>query len=129
VDSVEHSTLLALKSSEETSQQIAMRVAAARQRQLERQQNNGTLNGSLSSRHVKLTAQLTDSAKVLLDTASAKLQLSARAYMRAVKVARTIADLAASENIDNEHIAEALQYRPRPINQFNQIAETAFIAS
>jgi magnesium chelatase family protein len=57
-------------------------------------------------------------ARILLDTASAQLQLSARAYMRAVKVARTIADLDNDVFVSESHIAEALQYRPRTINTF-----------
>ncbi|HSX04923.1 MAG TPA: hypothetical protein VLF69_00410, partial [Candidatus Saccharimonadales bacterium] len=50
-------------------------------------------------------------AKQLLDAAAAKLNISARAYMRAIKVARTIADLDSSAVIAQAHITEALQYR------------------
>ncbi len=114
VEAVEHSSLLEMQTSEEKSEQIARRVARARKHQLERNLNNRTLNGSLSTRVIKQAASLTDPAKQLLDTASGSLGLSARAYMRAVKVARTIADLEGSEQVTEAHVAEALQYRPKP---------------
>lgn len=114
VDAVDHTVLLDQTSNtEEDSEQIAKRVATARQRQYERKQNNNRLNGSLSTRTIKQTAHLTDKAKALLDKASTKLQLSARAYMRAVKVSRTIADLDGSDSVTASHVAEALQYRPK----------------
>lgn len=114
VEAVDHTVLLKNnQDTEEDSEHIAKRVSAARNRQYERKQNNQRLNGSLSTRSIKQTAWLTEDAKTLLDRASVKLQLSARAYMRAVKVARTIADLETSERIAAHHIAEALQYRPK----------------
>lgn len=108
VDSVDHGSLLATKTNEEPSSQVAVRVLKARKKQIERAK---TLNGTLGNRSIKKHANLDPEAKKLLDTAADKLQLSARAYMRAVKVARTIADLDDSETVKPHHVAEALQYR------------------
>ena len=68
-------------------------------------------NASLSHRQLKQHANLSVAAKDLLDQAGAKLGISARAYMRIIKVARTIADLEDSKSIEVPHITEALQYR------------------
>lgn len=65
----------------------------------------------MPSRMVRDLCQLDDVGKNLLKTAMQKLQLSARAYDRILKVARTSADLAGAENISVEHLAEAIQYR------------------
>src|SRR5690606_24887225 len=96
-------------------EQIAKRVTQARKLQYARESNGGMLNGALSTQAIRQTAGLTDAAKTLLDDAAERLRLSARPYMRAVKVARTIADLDTSEVIAEQHVAEALQYRPRTV--------------
>jgi magnesium chelatase family protein len=77
----------------------------------------------MNNRELKSLANLSPEAKQILDQAAKKFELSARAYMRTVKVARTIADLCNSDVITTSHIAEALQYRPHSYH-----AETAFAA-
>lgn len=114
VDPIDHRSLLEVTGKEEKSEQIAKRVEGARQLQYERKENGRQLNGSLSTQEIKRVSLLSDAAKQLLDTASDHLKLSARAYMRAIKVARTIADLDQSASITEAHVAEALQYRPKP---------------
>ncbi len=115
VDPVDHRTLLNDKTGEEKSEQVAKRVEQARNAQNEREANKGALNGSLSARAIKQAAGLTPSARQLLDAAGEQLGLSARAYMRTVKVARTIADLDSSSGVSEAHVAEALRYRPSPV--------------
>ena len=70
-----------------------------------------TTNASLTSRQVKAYCRLDDAGKALLTRAVERLGLSARAYERIRKVARTIADLEGSEHIGVPHLAEAIQYR------------------
>ena len=65
----------------------------------------------MGSRELKAFCELDDATKELLRIAMTELNLSARAYDRILKVARTIADLAAVEKISSDHISEAIQYR------------------
>lgn len=82
-------------------------------RQYARYGNRHTFNSSLSSHQVSTLLQLSQAAKHLLQSASKQLNLSARAYFKVIKVARTIADLAASDVIEEKHLAEALTFRQR----------------
>ncbi len=97
----------------EPSEVIRQRVIAARDRQTARfQGQNGVYsNAMMPSQMVKDVCQLTDAGKALLKTAMERLQLSARAYDRILRVSRTIADLAGTEDLRIEHLAEAIQYR------------------
>jgi magnesium chelatase family protein len=97
----------------ETSAQIRERVIAARQRQQKRFEHKPkiTCNARMGSKELKTFCALDEATKELLKMAMTELNFSARAYDRILKVARTIADLADSENILSEHISEAIQYR------------------
>jgi magnesium chelatase family protein len=104
--------LSSLKKSE-TSEHIRERVIKAREIQSARYADNPGIysNAQMSSKLLKEICVINNVAQNLLKAAMQKLNLSARAYDRILKVSRTIADLAASENIKPEHIAEAIQYR------------------
>jgi magnesium chelatase family protein len=98
----------------ETSLEIRKKVELARQRQIKRFQNlPGLTNAEMTNSIIKDFCQLDDAGYRLLIAASQNLNLSARAYFRIIKLARTIADLADEENILAEHLAEALQYRSK----------------
>jgi magnesium chelatase family protein len=92
---------------------IRERVIKARQRQEERYKNNPGIycNAQMSSKMLKEICVIDTVGQNLLKAAMEKLNLSARAYDRILKVSRTIADLDASEKIKPEHLAEAIQYR------------------
>ena len=97
----------------ETSESIRARVIQARSIQAKRFEgkNNLYANAQMEPQMVEEICTITDAGKNLLSRAMQKLNLSARAYNRIIKVARTIADLAGSEEIKTEHLAEAIQFR------------------
>ncbi|MGB2910694.1 MAG: ATP-binding protein, partial [Anaerolineales bacterium] len=111
----------------EPSADVQTRVETARQFQRERFVDHAdpskaldkgtthsiTCNADMRPAEVRQYCQLDDTGRSLMRTAMSQLQLSARAYHRVLKLSRTIADLAGSGDIAPEHLAEALQYRPR----------------
>ena len=92
----------------EKSSVIRQRVEKSHQRQLNRQSKT---NSRLSVKEIDQFCALNSASENFLKNAIHRLNLSARAYLRILQVARTIADLADDEKINNQHIAEAIQYR------------------
>ena len=96
----------------ESSIEIKKRVDVARKIQQKRYEKDAIYtNSQLSPKLIEKYCRLNDESKRILELAFHRLGLSARAYGRILKVARTIADLEQKENIETEHIAEAIQYR------------------
>ncbi|MCK5877747.1 MAG: ATP-binding protein, partial [Candidatus Marithrix sp.] len=92
----------------ETSAVVRKRIIKAREVQLQRA---GKANNLLGNREIEKYCRLTNADENLLDTAIEQLGLSARAWYRILKVARTIADLAGSEAIQTAHLTESITYR------------------
>ena len=106
----------------ECSEDIRARVSAARGIQTRRYSSvSGTIrcNAQLDARTLKDACAMTPDAKELLLLSSERLKLSNRAYTRILKVARTIADLAGSDQVTNDHVAEACTYRELDRNYWN----------
>lgn len=106
---------LAQTTQAESSIMVRQRVETARARQTERFEKHRGLyaNSDMGVSEINKYCVLSAEAKQLLEISSKRMELSARAYHRVQKLARTIADLADSDRIEVHHIAEAIQYRPR----------------
>lgn len=104
---------LSAKEKGENSAFIRERVIKAREIQAERYKGIAGMygNAQMSSKILREICVITTAGEALLKRAMEKLNLSARAYDRILKVSRTIADLSASADIKVEHLAEAIQYR------------------
>ena len=100
----------------ESSESIRKRVQAARDIQLSRFSKNRfdiVCNADMRVGEIRQFCKLQDEGQSLMRAAMSQMNLSARAYHRILKLARTIADLAGGEEIQSTHLAEALQYRPK----------------
>ena len=101
----------------EGTKEVAARVLKARRIQAERfagmEHDTRAVNADLSSKQIEEVCLLDDASRKLLTDAAERFSLSARAYHRVLKLARTIADLDGERNIARHHLAEALTYRWR----------------
>jgi magnesium chelatase family protein len=112
VPHVPYDTLSNLARPEGETDQAREQITAARAIQKERLKERGiTTNSSMSSRDIDQCIKIQPEVATLLKQSSLKLNLSPRSYHRVIKVARTIADLANSQEIETAHVFEALQYR------------------
>jgi len=111
VDNVEHKKLLTTSKSNEKSEAVRDRVVAAQQKQASRLGSNKR-NAYMNNRDIKKHLVISPEAKEFIDKAAEKLDISARVYMKTIKLAATIADLDNADTITIAHLAESLQYRP-----------------
>ena len=111
VSEIKHDKLLSQGVDVESDEKVRQNIAKARALQIERYGKTNKLNADMTNADIKKYSLLDDEAKSLLNAAATKLNISARSYMRTVKVARTIADLELSMPVTAAHISEALAYR------------------
>ncbi|MDE1988766.1 MAG: YifB family Mg chelatase-like AAA ATPase, partial [Patescibacteria group bacterium] len=116
VSKVDHQKLSSDKNDGDATKEIKKRVIAAREIQKKRfaESRKGTkTNSEMNTRDLSKMVNLKKEVKEILNSSAEKLDLSARAYHRVIKLSRTIADLAGSDEVETNHILEALQYRPK----------------
>ena len=112
VSRIPHDQLLASTLSSDKQHSSAKSIInIVREKQRNRYKSSTKNNSSLTTGEVKKFVPLSPESKQFLDTAASKLKLSARSYFKILKVARTIADIEASDTVEIPHLAEALQYR------------------
>lgn len=114
VEDVEYAKLLdkAMPGDVESS---VNKIYNARLKQLERYKSANMLNSNISNTTIKNSINFNKNLTPLLNTVAAKLRLSARSYMKILKISRTIADLSNSDTVKQEHLVESLQYRQKNI--------------
>lgn len=116
VSKINHKELGIQNHKTESSSDIKIRIKKVREIQEERFRTQGIpikINSEMRPKHILEVAHLNLDARNILNIAAEKLNISARAYHKLIKVSRTIADLDASIEIQKEHILEAIQYRPK----------------
>ncbi len=108
VPALSHKDLQESSETIETSQEVKKRIIAAQQRQKKRRSHN---NAYLTNKEIEQDCHLSEQNQLVLQKTMEKMRLSARAYHRVLKLARTIADLESSEDIQLHHLTESISYR------------------
>lgn len=119
VPRISHKTL-STESAGESTKTVRERVIRARKIQAERfakAKRKIDSNSHMNARDIASLVKLSESVTATLNTSAEKLGLSGRAYHRVIKLARTIADLAEAEEVNASHVAEAIQYRPKNLQE------------
>jgi len=113
--------IMSSKSEMETTEKVRERVMRAREIQASRFKNNKReidCNSGMNARDIASIIKLDEKVTKILNASAEKLGLSGRAYHRVIKLARTIADLNAATDINESHILEAIQYRPKQLQEY-----------